>query len=135
MIIDCILQQFLGSIQERLRVPHRKYVVNELQQQVVDVRLCLSAISLTTCSFGNICEEVLHCFPDLFEKRRENGRNVTYGLCGQRHGLAMNWVDRPRTSADERDVVWAPRCRDYVWAVAGFGRFCIDLSFLREQSP
>ena len=24
------------------------------------------------------------------------------GLCGQRHGLAMNWADRPRTSADER---------------------------------
>jgi len=23
-------------------------------------------------------------------------------LSGQRHGLAMNWVDRPRTSADER---------------------------------
>ena len=37
-----------------------------------------------------------------------------HGLCGQRHGLAMNWVDRPRTSADERDVVWAPRCRDCV---------------------
>ena len=57
-----------------------------------------------------------------------------HGLCGQRHGLAMNWVDRPRTSADERDVVWSPRCRDCVWAVAGFGRFFIDLSFLREQS-
>jgi len=56
-------------------------------------------------------------------------------LCGQQHGLAMNWVDRPRTSADERDVVWAPRFRDCVWAVAGFGRFFIDLSFLREQSP
>jgi len=25
-----------------------------------------------------------------------------HGLCGQRHGLAMNWVDLPRTSADER---------------------------------
>jgi len=25
-------------------------------------------------------------------------------LCGQRHGLAMNWVDRPRTSADERTL-------------------------------
>ena len=47
----------------------------------------------------------------------------------------MNWVDRARTSADERDVVWAPRCRDGVWAVAGFGRFFIDLSFLREQLP
>jgi len=22
-------------------------------------------------------------------------------LCGKRHGLAMNWMDRPRTSADE----------------------------------
>jgi len=63
--------------------------------------------------------------------------NLVSGMAsvGQRHGLAMNWVDRPRTSADERDVVWAPRCRDCVWAVAGFGRFFIDLSFLREQSP
>jgi len=47
----------------------------------------------------------------------------------------MNWVDRPRTSADERDVIWVLRCLDCVWAVAGFGRFFIDLSFLREQSP
>jgi len=46
----------------------------------------------------------------------------------------MNGVDRPRTSADERDVVWAPHFRDFVWAVAGFGHFFIDLSFLREQS-
>ena len=58
-----------------------------------------------------------------------------HGLCGQRHGLAMNWVDRPRTSADKRDVVWAPRCRDCVWAVAEFGLFFVNLSFLREQSP
>jgi len=56
-------------------------------------------------------------------------------LCGQRHGLAMNWVDQPRTSADERDVVWAPLCRDCMRAVAGFSHFFIDLSFLREQSP
>ena len=50
MLIDCLLQQFSGSIQERVtvRVPHRKHVVNELKQQVVDVRLCLSAILLTT---------------------------------------------------------------------------------------
>jgi len=47
----------------------------------------------------------------------------------------MNWVDRHCISADERDVLWAPRCRDCVWAVAGFGRFFIDLSFLRGQSP
>jgi len=58
-----------------------------------------------------------------------------HGLCGQGHGLAMNWVDLPRTSANERDVVWVQRCRDCVWAVAGFGHFFIDLLFLREQSP
>jgi len=48
----------------------------------------------------------------------------------------MNWVDRPRTSVDQQDDVWAPRlrCRGCVW-VAGFGRFFIDLSFFREQSP
>ena len=56
-------------------------------------------------------------------------------LCGERHGLAMNWMDLPSTSADDWDAVWAPRCRDCVWAVAGFGRFFIDLLFLREQSP
>jgi len=44
-------------------------------------------------------------------------------------------VRRPRTSADERDVVWALRCCDCVLAFAGFGRFFFDLSFLREQSP
>jgi len=37
----------------------------------------------------------------------------------------MNWVDQPRTSADERDVVWAPRCRHCLCAVAGFGRFFV----------
>jgi len=42
-----------------------------------------------------------------------------HGLCGQQHGLAMNWVDQPCTSADERDVVCSPRCRDCVWAVQG----------------
>jgi len=47
----------------------------------------------------------------------------------------MNCVDQPRTSTDGRDVVWAPQCRDCLWAVAGFGRFFIDLSLLREQSP
>ena len=58
-----------------------------------------------------------------------------HGLCGQQRGLAMNWMDRARTSADERDVVWAPHCCDCVCAVARFGRFFIDISFLREQSP
>ena len=46
----------------------------------------------------------------------------------------MNWVDRPRISADERDVVCSPRCRDCVWAVQGLVVYFIDLSFLREQS-
>jgi len=41
----------------------------------------------------------------------------------------MNWVDRPRTSADERDVVWAPHCRDCVWAVAGISRFSLTSRF------
>ena len=68
---------------------------------------------------------------------RENGRNVNSfraGLCGQRHGLAVNWADRPRTSADERDVACSPCCRDCVWAVQCLVVFFIDLSFLREQS-
>ena len=38
------------------------HVVNELKQQVVDVRLCLLAISLTTCRSNDICKEVLHYF-------------------------------------------------------------------------
>ena len=67
MLIDCLLHQFLGSIQKgvRVRVPPRMHVVNELKQQVVDVRLCLSAIPLTTCRLDNICKEVLNYFPDL----------------------------------------------------------------------
>jgi len=36
------------------------------RQQMVDVRLCLLAISLTTCRLNYICKEVLHYFPDLF---------------------------------------------------------------------
>ena len=48
------------------RFPHRMDVVNELKQQVVDVHLCLSAISLTMCRLKDICKEVLHYFPDLF---------------------------------------------------------------------
>jgi len=66
MLIDCLLHQFLGSIQERVRVPHQKHVVNKPQQQVVNVRLCLSAISITTCRLDNICKEVLPYLPDLF---------------------------------------------------------------------
>jgi len=40
------------------------------------------------------------------KKRRENGRNVNpiseHRLCGSQLGLAMNLVDRLRTSAGER---------------------------------
>jgi len=61
MLIDCLLHQFLGSIQKRVRVPQRMHVVNELKQQVVDVRLCLS----TMCRLNDICNEVLRYFPDL----------------------------------------------------------------------
>ena len=60
MLIDCLLHQFLGSIQETVHVSHRNHVVKELQQQVVKVRLCLSAISLTTCRLDDICKDVLH---------------------------------------------------------------------------
>jgi len=42
------------------------HVVNVLKQQVVDMCLCLSAISLSTCRLNDICKEVLHYFPDLF---------------------------------------------------------------------
>ena len=66
MLIGGLLHQFLGSIQERVRGPHQMHVVNELKQQMVDMRLCLSAISLTTCRLDDICKEVLHYNPDLF---------------------------------------------------------------------
>ena len=39
------------------------FLMNELKQQVV--RLCLLAMSLTTCRLNDICKEVLHYFPDL----------------------------------------------------------------------
>jgi len=41
----------------------------------------------------------------------------------------MNWVDQPRTSADERDVVCSPRCRDCVWAVQGLVVFSLTSRF------
>ena len=66
LLIDCLLYQFLGSIQDRVRVPLRMHVVNQLKWQVVDVRLCLSAISLTTCRLDDICKKVLHYFLGLF---------------------------------------------------------------------
>ena len=41
-------------------------------------------------------------------------------------------MDRPRTSADER--ILSRRCTVLIasWAVAGYSRFFIDISFLRE---
>ena len=50
-------------------------------------------------------------------------------LGGQWHGLAMNWVEWPCTSADERML---SGCRAVVivwWAVAGFGRFSLTSRF------
>jgi len=44
------------------------HVVNELKPQVVDVHLCLLAISLPTCRLSDICKDVLHYFPDFFLK-------------------------------------------------------------------
>ena len=65
MLIDCLLHQFLGSIEERVCVPRQLHVVNELKQQLVDVRLYLSAISLITCRLDNIGKEVSPYFLDL----------------------------------------------------------------------
>ena len=45
----------------------------------------------------------------------------------------MNWVDRPRTSADERDVVCSPRCRDCVWAVQGLVFSLTSRFFVNSQ--
>jgi len=50
-------------------------------------------------------------------------------LCGQRHELAMNWVDRPRTSADERMLCRRRTVVIVWWAVAGFGRFSLTSRF------
>jgi hypothetical protein len=66
MLIDCLLSQFLGSIQKGVRILYAMHVDNELKQQVVDVRLCLLAISFITCRVNDIGKEVLHYFPDLF---------------------------------------------------------------------
>jgi len=58
-----------------------------------------------------------------------------HGLCGSQLGRAMNWMDRLRTNADERMLSGRHAVVIAWWAGAGFGRFFIDLSFLREQSP
>jgi len=49
-------QHILGLDPGESLCSHWKHVVNELKQQVDDVRLCLSAISLTTCRPDNICK-------------------------------------------------------------------------------
>ena len=66
MLIDCFLHQFLGSIRKGLRIPIQIHLVSKLKKQVVDVRRCLLAILLTTCSIDDICTEVLPYFPVLF---------------------------------------------------------------------
>jgi hypothetical protein len=45
------------------------YFVNKLNQQVVDARLCLSAISLTTCRLDDICKEVFAHSPQKMHMR------------------------------------------------------------------
>jgi len=47
-------------------------------------------------------------------------------LYGQRYGLAMNWVDRPRTSADERMLSGR---RAVVIVLQCFGRFSLTFHF------
>jgi len=53
MLINCRLHQFLSLIHKEFRIPYPVYLVNELKMQVVDVRLCLLAISLATCRHIN----------------------------------------------------------------------------------
>ena len=65
MFIDCRLHQFLSSIQKGVRIPDQVHFVNKVKKQGVDARLCLLAISLTTCRLNDIRKEVLHYFPDL----------------------------------------------------------------------
>jgi len=71
----------------------------------------------------------------LWKKARENGQNLVSGdrLCCQRYGRAMNWVDRPRTSADERMLSGHRAVVIVWWAVASLV-VPFDLSFLREPS-
>ena len=57
MLIDCFLHQFLGSIQERVRVPHRKHVVNELNSR------------LSTCVFACRLSRILRAGFTIFVKR------------------------------------------------------------------
>ena len=79
-------------------------------------------------------EYILSRFTKYSGKMAEMLPRFGQGLCGQRHGLAMNWVDRPHTSADERDVVCSPCCRDCLWAVQGLVAFFIDISLLRDHT-
>jgi len=82
---------------------------------------------------------VTHCgenkWPWLPQEWRKCNLVSGHGLCGSQLGWAMNWMDRPRTSANERMLSGRRAVVIAWWAGAGFGRFFIDLSFLREQSP
>jgi len=78
---------------------------------------CGNALGPGTSGLPYYCAPLI-CVPT-GGKMAEMSTRFGQGLCGQRHGLAMNWVDRPRTSADERDVVCSPRCSDFMWAVQG----------------
>jgi len=50
-------------------------------------------------------------------------------LCGQRHGLAMNWVDRLCTSADEQLLSGRRAVVIVWWAAAGVGCSSLTLRF------
>jgi len=63
MLIDCLLHQFLCSIQERVCVPHRMHVVNELQPQVVH-------IDVSTRVFACRLSRLLRAGLTIFVKRR-----------------------------------------------------------------
>ena len=45
----------------------------------------------------------------------------------------MNWVDRPRTSADEQMLSVRHSVVIVIWAVAGFGRFSLTFRFFVDS--
>jgi len=73
------------------------------------LRICVAHASTESCPFSLLVHWAFRaCYtshlPLLKSPRKWRKCNLISGdgLCGQQHGLAMNWVDRPRTSADER---------------------------------
>ena len=73
----------------------------------------------------------------LINKTAENGRNVTSfrGMASVASNMGWLWTGWIGPAPVQMSGMLSGFCLYYVWAVAGFGRFFIDLSFLREQSP